>query len=190
MKDIFNNPEFDKFLYGGIKDLEEGVGPLVYAIYKLGFVQPCNFSCGGHLGQYDSCPVKSTREGYIFTADSYLEFRRTPSLELENLAKFQRIVLNAVRSVSFGSYRWNETFDTTITLGFQDLVEPISEDERARLLALNDNNQLFNDNYMEPIRVREHEVRLDLAQARHQEIKSIWSSLEKRLRDEFIFSFV
>jgi hypothetical protein len=50
MRDIFNDPEFDKFLYGGIHDLDEPMGSLVYNLYKAGI--QTTWSCSGHTGRF------------------------------------------------------------------------------------------------------------------------------------------
>lgn len=50
MKDIFHDPEFEKMLYGGVHDLDEPVGKLVYNLWKSG-IQTTR-SCSGHIGRF------------------------------------------------------------------------------------------------------------------------------------------
>ena len=49
MKDIFNDASFERFLVGGVKDLDEGIGQLVYEVYRKKLVETI-WSCSGHIG--------------------------------------------------------------------------------------------------------------------------------------------
>jgi hypothetical protein len=62
MQDIFHDPEFERFLYGGVRDLEEPVGELVYNLWKKG-IEP-TWSCGGHIGKWIPQAEKQAITGY------------------------------------------------------------------------------------------------------------------------------
>jgi hypothetical protein len=53
MKDIFNDLEFEKFLSdgGGVRDLDEPQGQLIYNLWKAG-IKTCYNCCAGHIGKF------------------------------------------------------------------------------------------------------------------------------------------
>ncbi|MBS3070933.1 hypothetical protein J4407_01370 [Candidatus Pacearchaeota archaeon] len=66
MEDIFNDAAFDRWLYGGVHDLDEDVGKLIYNMYNLkkrfGFIKT-NWSCSGHVGKW-LIEGRSSMEGF------------------------------------------------------------------------------------------------------------------------------
>jgi hypothetical protein len=63
MRDIFNDQEFEKMLYGGVHDLEEPVGRLVYNLWKAKI--KTSWSCAGHVGKFICNSEKNAIVGYF-----------------------------------------------------------------------------------------------------------------------------
>jgi len=76
MEDIFNDLKFDKMLYGGVRDLEEPVGRLVYNLWKAEI--PTIWSCAGHIGSFlPSSEKKATDGNYAYDAGKLIYKNRS-----------------------------------------------------------------------------------------------------------------
>ena len=91
MKDIFKNSEFENFLYGGIKDLEEPVGRLVYNLYKNGIIT--DWSCSGHIGKFIQGSEKNAIEGNYAYDCGRLHYKEGNNKSLILTAKLKEITL-------------------------------------------------------------------------------------------------
>lgn len=60
MKDVFHDSEFESFLYGGVQDLDDDIGLLVYDTYKQGLIETV-WSCSGHIAPWHIDGGRSTR---------------------------------------------------------------------------------------------------------------------------------
>lgn len=84
MEDVFNDRDFGQMLYGGVSDLEEGVGVSVYNLYKKGFIKT-TWSCEGHVGRYVD-GYSTNRPGYVIYRPGSMAFEYQP--EDEQAGKF------------------------------------------------------------------------------------------------------
>ena len=75
MKDVFNDSDFEKFLYGGVHDLEEPVGELVYNLWKRGI--ETTWSCAGHIGKF-LIDAGNATNGYFAYEDGKLFYSLEP----------------------------------------------------------------------------------------------------------------
>ena len=192
MRDIFNDPAFNSFLYGGVQDLEEGVGHLVYTLFQIPTVTPAPFSCEGHLGSFKEKDwrISATRENYITTCDSYISYQY-----LDKGTRFEKLIYDFLNQFPFSRIEksvveQSPNLTHKLTLTFEDLVEEISEDEIIQLLPkdIKEENSFFSlpFNYGPPLLdIRKCEVEKALAIRRHQEMKSAWNKLNTILRKEY-----
>lgn len=91
MRDIFNDPKFERFLEGGISDLEEEVGLLVYNLYKAGI--QTTWSCTGHIANFLEDGGGNASSGNLVYQPGLLFYKNTPKAyvltrELEGVVKF------------------------------------------------------------------------------------------------------
>ena len=71
MEDQFNDSQFDKMLYGGVKDLEEPIGRLVYNLWRAEV--STIWSCTGHIGAWLPSSEKKAIDGnYVYDAGKLL----------------------------------------------------------------------------------------------------------------------
>ncbi|MEI6732195.1 MAG: hypothetical protein WCK90_05980 [archaeon] len=163
MKDIFNDPEFDRWLDGGVHDLDEDIGRLVYALYKKKIVDTTGcYSCSGHVG-------RSTNSGHSTRPDTHhvydmgaLRFRITEQNPLG-----ERFVHDVERKVAqhifarFAHPKKDSIYHSTyrLELEMNDLVD------------------------FKPHPGLSGEIPIPLAEARFKEFQKFWESLEHIAQD-------
>ncbi len=79
MEDIFKDEKFEKFLYGGVRDLEEPVGQLIYNLWKAGITT--EWSCSGHIGKTIGPSEKLAIDGHYVYDAGRLYYKTTPNSE-------------------------------------------------------------------------------------------------------------
>ena len=107
MKDIFNDPNFDKFLYGGVRDLEEPLGQLVYNLYKAKI--KTTDSCSGHIGKFILGSEKNALLGNYAYDCGRLQYEASDKAliltnklkEITGVHSFARIKKNQDKSMEF-----------------------------------------------------------------------------------------
>ena len=80
MEDIFGDKGFDNFLYGGIHDLDEPVGMVVYDLYRSKLVTT-TWSCSGHIA-----PWLNNKSGYALGILRWNENPNNPASKIYNAA--------------------------------------------------------------------------------------------------------
>jgi hypothetical protein len=80
MQNKFNNPDFEKFLYGGVRDLDEPVAELVYNLWKANI--QTTWSCSGHIGKWIPSSEKSAIEGHYAYDAGRLHYKITSQSEI------------------------------------------------------------------------------------------------------------
>ena len=123
MKNIFNDSEFEKFLYGGIKDLDEPVGKLVHNLYRAGI--KTTWSCSGHIYQFNedaggkALPENQVYQcGKLFYCDTLKSLRLTKKLE------------EITKVIPFASLTEGDTLD--FALEMDDLIVPRNDGDHAK----------------------------------------------------------
>ncbi len=115
MENIFNDPKFEKILYGGVRDLDEPVGLLIYNLYKAGI--KTIWSCSGHIDRFnEDAGGNALPENQVYRAGR-LWYEYTSKTEILT-AKLNEIVLNN----NFAELLKNN--EMQFTLEMQDIATP------------------------------------------------------------------
>ena len=125
MKDIFNDPQFDKMLYGGVNDLEEPVGRLIYNLWKANISTV--WSCVGHIGLWlPSSEKRATRGNYVYDAGRL--FYKPTEKARPLTKKLEQIGENfSFAQLSLGS------FEALFTLEMEDIANTCALPSYAKL---------------------------------------------------------
>ncbi len=158
MRDIFNDPEFDKFLYGGIHDLDEPIGSLVYNLYKAGI--QTTWSCSGHTGRFlvDGTGGPNAAAGNQVYQPGLLFYKNTPQADI-----LTRKLEEITKLHSFAFLERKEGCD--FYLEMRDLVIPICNPQSAEEKAL------FSWPYSKK------QIPAEKANKRYEEFLKIWAEL-------------
>jgi hypothetical protein len=181
MKDIFHDPEFEKMLYGGMKDLDEQVGGIVYKLFKAGFIKT-TWSCEGHAARsYDG--YNAHRQGYYVYGPGRMTFEYPDDKEMPKTGLLINKVEGLVSKYPFAKLTKDDGGKKIeLTLEMKDLVEPI---EQVAQTAREDIVAAFAQGMYEISRRRE--VKIELAEARLAHFYKFWEELET-IVDEVIDS--
>ncbi len=171
MKDIFNDSKFDKWLYGGVHDLDEDIGMLIYYLYKLDFIKT-TWSCSGHIGKHLMDAGNSSRENYFVYQPGILFFEI--KIENDHSKHFIQELAKLVNNYKFASLKIHPKNEYHLFLEMKDLVEESKTFENKEKQEGIANLLLhFHDQS-----AKHKEVRIDLAQKRYLEFKDFWCQLE------------
>jgi len=121
MKDIFNDPKFESFLYGGVRDLDEPVGQLVYNLWKSE-IQTTG-SCSGHIAAFLEDGGGSSIGGYLAYQPGTLFYMP------KNAERLTARLEDATEKYPFAELRKNKEF--TFYLEMQDVSTNFKGFERG-----------------------------------------------------------
>lgn len=173
MQDIFNDPQFNKDLYGGVRDLDEPVGRLVYALYKDPTIET-SWSCSGHIG--NPChDVGRVQEGFMGVNCSKLVYK------CEEVHPFHIATHNLEDRFNFVKHSPHHEAGLWFTMDMDDISVPNPEYERIQkevlaLKAAGADPMMLAYNSMRHCWAKT-QVPQELAQQRYQTILDIWQEL-------------
>ena len=162
MKDIFHDKEFGSFLEGGVDDLEEPIGSLIYHIWQRQLIKTF-WSSAGHINDYHvgmSSRLKTHfcyQSGFIF----FYPIDNKISLDFMNQAR-----------------------DFTLKHSFGRWIEPRPEaiDYHQIILEMED---IADKVTLAGYSIPQLEVRKPLAKKRLKEFYKFWEDLDKLVLTQF-----
>jgi len=156
MEDIFNDDDFNTFLYGGIKDLDEPLGKLVYRLYQDPGIQT-GWSCSGHIGE-TLTDRGSVQEGYFAYMPGILKYSSKGDHDLN------RRLIEISNSHNFAEIARLQDGSGWFTLEMDDIAIENPEFKAAPFC------------FYTPAQTQ---VLEEKAKERYQEFLSIWDNLTK-----------
>lgn len=166
-------------LYGGVQDLEAGVGQIVYDLFKRNLIKT-TWSCEGHIGR-EVDGYSTGRPGYLIYQSGRIHFEYAS--EDEGAVRFIDELQAFVGLYDFASLHIRQKeaggkLTATLCLEMKDLVdqEALQMDTRNKTTQI-----LLEQRGSDPISYR-YEVPEAQAKTRLEEFRQFWTKLETWVR--------
>ena len=177
MKDIFHDSNFQAFLSkdGGIADLDEDIGPLIYTLFKLDFIQTY-WSCSGHIGDsLMDVGYSSDKNCYVYHC-GYLFFTMTKNSS--SAQNFLQELAQLINNYSFASLKHKNTNEYQIFLEMQDLVDSqkikqYNEEQEQK----KQEKSIFDILSTRPEPRKDCEIKKSIAKKRYKQFVEFWNQL-------------